>query len=88
MEKRELEEIIEAVRALTAPSPAFALHAPEHTVHHEFVQLLIEERTARKERMKRIQDWVAGSLLVSAILGAIVWIGHAGLEALRAAIAK
>lgn len=88
MEKLELDEIINAVRALTAPQQANDLHSPEHIIHHDFVRLLIEERTARKERMKRIQDWVAGSLLVSAILGAIVWLGHAGLEALRAAVAK
>lgn len=87
MEKLELDEIIAAVRALTTPQTN-DLHSPEHIIHHDFVRLLIEERTARKERMKRIQDWVAGSLLVSAILAAVVWLGHVSLDALRAALAK
>ena len=54
-----------------------ALHyPPEHKV---FVQLLIDERDDRRGRRKKIQDYIAGAVILAALLGFVAWMGSAAI---------
>ena len=54
-------------------------YPPEHKT---FVQLLLDERADSLVRRKRIQDVIAGSLILSGLIAFISWVGHAALQEL------
>lgn len=55
------------------------LYPPEHK---EFVQLLIDERQDRLVRRKKIQDYIAGAIILAALLAFVAWLGGAAITAL------
>lgn len=54
-----------------------------HSTQHEFIQMLIVEREERKARRKALEDKIAGSLLLSAIMGLIYLLGSGTMDWLR-----
>lgn len=51
-----------------------------HASQHEFIAELIAERHERKERRKRIEERIAGSLILSGILTLVGFIGAGFLQ--------
>lgn len=51
-----------------------------HASQHEFIAELIAERHERKERQKRIEEKIAGSLILSSILTLIGFMGAGFLQ--------
>lgn len=51
-----------------------------HASQHEFIAELIAERHERKARRKRIEEKIAGSLILSGILTLVGFIGAGFLE--------
>lgn len=54
-----------------------------HSVQHEFIAEMIKERKERQERRKRIEEKIAGSVLLSIIVGLVVLLGAGSMEWLR-----
>lgn len=54
-----------------------------HSAQHEFIAQLIEERKERVERRKRIEEKIAGSVILSGLLIVVGLIGAGALEWLR-----
>ena len=54
-----------------------------HSTQHEFIQVLITEREDRLARRKALEDKIAGSLLLSAIMGLIYLLGSGTMDWLR-----
>lgn len=54
-----------------------------HAAQHEFIAELITERRERNARRQRIEEKIAGSVILSAILLVIGFIGAGALEWLR-----
>lgn len=46
-----------------------------HRNHHEFIELLIRREEERLERNKRIQERIAGSLILTLLAGLVTWLG-------------
>lgn len=54
-----------------------------HASQHEFIAQMIIERRDRLERRKRIEERIAGSVLLTMILGVITALGALAMEWLR-----
>ena len=54
-----------------------------HSTQHEFIQMLIVEREERKARRKALEDKIAGSLLLSLIMGLIYLLGSGTMDWIR-----
>jgi len=54
-----------------------------HATQHEFIAELIEERRERNARRKRIEEKIAGSVILSGLLLLVGLIGAGALEWLR-----
>lgn len=54
-----------------------------HAAQHEFIAELIRERKERMERRRRIEEKIAGSVILSALLLLVGLIGAGALEWLR-----
>lgn len=54
-----------------------------HSEQHEFIQTLIAERAEKAARRKKIEDMIAGSLILSGILGLVGLIGAGFLDSIR-----
>lgn len=57
-----------------------------HSQQHEFIKTLIEERANKLARRKKIEDTVAGSIILSAILVTVGLIGSGALTWLKGAM--
>lgn len=55
----------------------------EHDPHHQFIQMMMEREKLRRERVQKIQDFVAGSLLLAGTLAVIGFLGRAVLAYYR-----
>lgn len=84
MAEREIEELAEAIiRKLVAEHHTVWLDTETHAAQHEFIKLLMEERADRIARHKRIEEKIAGSLILSAVLVVIGFIGAGAMAWLR-----
>ena len=54
-----------------------------HSGQHEFLALLMQEREERNQRRKRIEEKIAGSLVLSFLLMIIGLIGAGALDWMR-----
>lgn len=54
-----------------------------HAEQHEFIAMLLQERAERMERRKAIEDKIAGSLILSFIVGLVTLLGAGLLGYLR-----
>jgi hypothetical protein len=54
-----------------------------HSNQHEFIAALIKERQDKEIRRKRIQDRIAGSIILSALTGLVTLLGVGALDWLR-----
>lgn len=84
MAEREVEELAEAIiRKMVADHHTLWLDPETHAAQHEFIKLLMEERADRIARHKRIEEKIAGSLILSAVLVVIGFIGAGAMAWLR-----
>ena len=59
-----------------------------HAEQHQFISQLIADRAERAERRKRIEERVAGSLVLSLIVGLVTLLGAGSMEWLRTHLLK
>lgn len=84
MAEREIEELAEAIiRKMVAEHHTVWLDPETHAAQHEFIKLLMEERADRIARHKRIEEKIAGSVILSAIVVIVGLIGAGALNYLR-----
>jgi hypothetical protein len=50
-----------------------------HDPHHEFIQMMMDKANRQEKRIQKIQDFIAGSVILAAILGTVAFIGRAVL---------
>lgn len=55
----------------------------EHPDQHQFIAMLMDERKDRLARIKKIQDMIAGSLILSFILWLLMVTGSGALDWIR-----
>lgn len=63
------------VDEMKANGHALWIDHEQHAVQHEFIAQMIEERKERAARRKRIEEKIAGSLVLSAIVGLVALLG-------------
>lgn len=71
------------VDEMKANGHALWLDPEQHAVQHEFIAQMIEERKERSARRKRIEERIAGSLVLSAIVGLVALLGAGAMEWIR-----
>lgn len=76
----------EIVKRMKEEHHTLWLDPETHAVQHEFLQLLMSEREERIKRRKALEDKIAGSVLLSLIMGMVALIGAGALDWLRAHI--
>ena len=54
-----------------------------HADQHEFIAILMQERRDKADRRKAIEDKIAGSLILSFIVGIVTLLGAGSLQWLR-----
>ncbi len=62
---------------------ALWLDPETHAAQHEFLKLMMEERAERIARRKRIEEKIAGSVILSALAFLVTLLGVGFLEWLR-----
>ncbi len=80
----DTEELATAiVEKMKAERHAMWVDPETHASQHEFIAQMILERKERAERRKRIEDRIAGSLILSAVLVIIGFLGAGMMTWLR-----
>lgn len=74
------EQIVKEIRE---NQHAFWLDPEKHSNQHEFIQLLINEREEKRVRRERVKEKIAGSLILSFIIGLVGLIGSGFLDWLK-----
>lgn len=54
-----------------------------HAEQHEFIAMLLQERKDKLARRKALEDKIAGSLILSLIVGIVTLLGAGSLQWLR-----
>lgn len=84
MAEREIEELAEAIiKRLKEEHHTVWLDPETHASQHEFLKMLMDERGDRIARRKRIEERIAGSLILSLMLVVIGFIGAGVMTWLR-----
>ena len=82
------EEVLQKLAIQIADEMILKRHTlwvdPEtHSEQHRFLQALIEERAEKLARKKAIADKIAGSFILTGLLGLITVLGSGALDWLR-----
>ena len=78
------EEIAKAIlEKLGNENHAFWPDPVMHSEQHEFLKMLMAERVEKLARRKAIQDKIAGSLILSSILGLVAMIGAGVIDYIK-----
>lgn len=78
------EELADAiVQRMKDENHAIWIDAETHAIQHRFIEELIVERRERQARQKRIEEKIAGSLILSLMLVVIGFIGAGAMAWLR-----
>lgn len=84
MAQNELDQLADAiVRRLKDQHHAIWIDPETHAAQHEFLKAFMEERAEQAARRKRIEEKIAGSLILSTILVVIGFIGAGAMAWLR-----
>lgn len=84
MAEKDIEQLAEAIiQKMKAEHHAVWLDPETHASQHEFLKMLMEERADRIARHRRIEEKIAGSLILSAVLVVIGFIGAGAMAWLR-----
>ena len=83
MTEEELKHMAEIVVQGMKDHHAIWIDPEIHADQHEFIALLMQERQDRIARRKSIEDKIAGSLVLSLVLGLITLLGAGAMEWLR-----
>jgi len=81
IDHRELAQAI--INEMKEGGHALWIDAETHAEQHKFIAELIADRRERNERRKRIQEKIAGSVILSGLLLLVGLIGAGALEWLR-----
>lgn len=81
MEPKDLAQAI--IAEIKDSGHEFWVDPKTHAEQHEFIAEMIKERHERAERRKRIEEKIAGSLVLSLIVGLITLLGAGVLAWVR-----
>jgi hypothetical protein len=81
--ERELKEMAGMVVQGMKDHHAIWIDPEVHADQHEFIALLMQERRDRVARRKSIEDKIAGSLVLSLVVGLVTLLGAGALDWLR-----
>ena len=84
MAENDIDKLADAIiQKMKEGHHAVWLDPETHAAQHEFLKILMEERTERIARRKRIEEKIAGSVILSAIVVIVGLIGAGVLNYLR-----
>lgn len=84
MAEKDIDQLADAIiNKMKADHHAVWLDPETHAAQHEFIKMLMEERADRIARRKRIEEKIAGSVILSAIVVIVGLIGAGALNYLR-----
>jgi hypothetical protein len=84
MAQNDIDQLAEAIiDKMKQGHHAVWLDPETHSTQHEFLKMLIDERAEHAARRKRIEEKIAGSLILSAVLVLIGFIGAGAMAWLR-----
>lgn len=83
MTEEEIKQMAEIVVRGMKDHHAIWIDPETHADQHEFIAILMQERKDRVERRKVIEDKIAGSLILSFIVGLVTLLGAGSLDWLR-----
>lgn len=76
MAQKDIDQLAEAVvQKMKEEHHAVWLDPETHAEQHEFLKLLMQERAERIARRKRIEEKIAGSIILSGIVAVVGLIG-------------
>lgn len=82
--EKDIDQLADAIiQKMKADHHAVWLDPETHASQHEFLKMLMEERADRIARHRRIEEKIAGSLILSAVLVVIGFIGAGAMAWLR-----
>jgi hypothetical protein len=83
MTDADIEALSEALHRASVEHCRYQTDPLTHNPHHQFIQMMMDREKRRKERVQKIQDYVAGSLILAGIIAAVGFLGKASLEYFR-----
>lgn len=84
MAETDINQLADAIiNKMKSDHHAVWLDPETHASQHEFLKILMEERAERVARHKRIEEKIAGSLILSAVLVIIGFIGAGAMAWMR-----
>lgn len=85
----EIEELADAIiRKMKEEHHVFWVDPETHAAQHGFLAILMQEREEKLERRKRIEEKIAGSVILSGILFVIGLLGAGAIEYLKEHLRK
>lgn len=78
LSKSDIESIIESVYTRLSAEPK--LTDESHDNHHDFIEMLIEERKILRTRKEKIRTQIIGSSILLIIGSIITTVGYAGIH--------
>lgn len=84
MEERHVEQLADAIiQKMKAEHHVIWVDPETHAEQHGFLALLMAEREEKIARRKRIEEKIAGSLILSAVLLLVGFVGAGAMAWLR-----
>lgn len=84
MPEKDIEQLAEAIiQKMKAEHHVFWVDPETHAEQHGFLALLMAEREEKIARQKRIEEKIAGSLILSAVLLLVGFVGAGAMAWLR-----
>lgn len=83
MTEQELKQISVMLVAGMKEHHAIWIDPEIHAEQHEFIAMLLNERKEKLARRKALEDKIAGSLILSIIVGMVTLLGAGTLQWLR-----
>ena len=77
------EIALAVIEELKVNEPSTWIDSEVHALQHQFIAEMIAERKERSARRERIREKIAGSVILTALMGIVGLIGVGALEWLR-----
>jgi len=79
----DVHVLVRAIHATAVEHCRYRTDPDEHDPHHQFIHMMMEREKLRRERVQKIEDFVAGSLILAGALTIIGFLGRAVLAYYR-----
>lgn len=80
----QMQELVNVlIKTVKDNQHTFWIDPELHSNQHEFIAEFIAQRKAKEERIKKVQDYIAGSLILSTTLSFVAFLGYSINEYIR-----